>query len=78
VTRRRVCGTVSPLCRRTNSVAARWQGRGVEPSGMEPLEIVYRCPLQRCAGRPGSQVTEAQPLCSVSPDRRELLRERLS
>ncbi|WP_395292256.1 hypothetical protein ACF9IK_00545 [Kitasatospora hibisci] len=50
-------------------------GRGGDWSGLEPMEIVYRCPLRRCTGRPGGEVAEARPVCSIS--RRELVRERL-
>lgn len=48
---------------------------GDTEGGMEALEIVYRCPLQKCAGRPGGQVAELRPVCAVS--QQELLRERL-
>ncbi|MFE3072568.1 hypothetical protein [Streptomyces sp. NPDC059247] len=50
-------------------------GQGRDGSGLEALEFVYRCPLRRCAGRPGGEVAEARPVCSIS--RRALLRERL-
>lgn len=49
--------------------------RGTGQSGMEALQIVYRCPLQRCAGRPAETITEPEPKCSVSGAR--LIRDRL-
>ena len=55
-------------------------GVGVRSSGqtgMEPLQVVFRCPLQRCAGRPADRVTGPQPVCTVSQDRLPLTRERL-
>ncbi|MFJ6293802.1 hypothetical protein ACIQJX_10645 [Streptomyces griseoviridis] len=57
------------------SIHGAGQGRGGDLSGLEPLEIVFRCPLRRCTGRPGSEVAVARPVCSIS--RRELVRERL-
>lgn len=50
-------------------------GQGRDGSGLEALEIIYRCPLRRCAGRSGAEVAEARPVCSIG--RRALLRERL-
>jgi hypothetical protein len=58
-------------------VYGRGLGRSVEPSGLEPLEIVYRCPLHLCIGRSVSQVTGARPVCLISHGKRELLRDRL-
>jgi len=46
-------------------------------SGMEVLQIVFRCPLNRCAGRSAEQVTGPAPVCTVSPGRLPLRRERL-
>jgi hypothetical protein len=46
-------------------------------SGLEVLLVVFRCPLQRCAGRPAHEVTESQPRCSVSSARLPMIRERL-
>lgn len=57
------------------SIHGAGQGRAREPSGLEPLEIVFRCPLRQCTGRHGSEVAVARPVCSIS--RRELIRERL-
>jgi hypothetical protein len=47
------------------------------PSGMEALQIVFRCPLQRCTGRPADQVRGSTPVCAISPQRLPLERERL-
>ncbi|MEU2855649.1 hypothetical protein [Streptomyces syringium] len=44
-------------------------------AGLTSLQIVYRCPLQRCAGRSSADVTQFPPRCAISG--RELLRERL-
>lgn len=46
-------------------------------SGMEVLQIVFRCPLNRCAGRSAEQVAGPAPVCTVSPARLPLRRERL-
>jgi hypothetical protein len=46
-------------------------------SGMETLQIVFRCPLRRCAGRGASQVRGSTPVCAISPQRLPLDRERL-
>ena len=47
-------------------------------SGMEALQVVFRCPLQRCAGRSADQVAgRSQPVCAVSQEQRPLIRERL-
>jgi hypothetical protein len=43
-------------------------------AGLDTLEVVYRCPLRRCAGRVDA---DHQPLCAFSPARLPLLRERL-
>jgi hypothetical protein len=51
--------------------------RGGESNGLEPLQIVHRCPLGRCTGRPESVLSDAPPVCSIDPDRRALRRERL-
>jgi hypothetical protein len=56
-------------------------GVGVRSSGqtgMEPLQVVFRCPLRLCAGRPADRVSGPQPVCTVSPARLSLVRERLT
>lgn len=50
--------------------------RELTPVGVHSLEIVYRCPLQRCDGRAADEVDDDQPRCAISG--RELVRERLS
>jgi hypothetical protein len=45
-----------------------------DAAGLDPLEIIYRCPLRRCMGRAEA---DHQPFCAVSPARLPLLRERL-
>lgn len=57
------------------SIYGAGQGRARELSGLEPLEIVFRCPLRQCTGRHGSEVAVARPVCAISG--RELVRERL-
>jgi hypothetical protein len=50
------------------------------PAGLDALDalqIVYRCPLKRCAGRPANVFAGARPVCTVSPERLPLVRERL-
>jgi hypothetical protein len=47
------------------------------PSGMEALQIVFRCPLRLCTGRLASEVRRSVPVCSLSPRRLPLERERL-
>lgn len=49
--------------------------RGITAVGVEAMEIVYRCPLQRCTGRSRGEVGRLAPTCDISG--RELLRERL-
>ncbi|GAA3908882.1 hypothetical protein GCM10023084_71370 [Streptomyces lacrimifluminis] len=44
-------------------------------AGLSSLQIVYRCPLRRCAGFSRAEVTEFPPHCAISGG--ELLRERL-
>jgi hypothetical protein len=39
------------------------------------MEIVFRCPLGKCTGRPFSDVASFPPLCSVNGA--ELIRDRL-
>lgn len=51
--------------------------RGTAQSGMEALQIIYRCPLQRCAGRLEDSVTELNPKCTMSPNGLPLIRDRL-
>jgi hypothetical protein len=51
------------------------QDRGLEAVGTERMEIVFRCPLEKCTGRPFDEVTEFPPLCSVNGA--ELIRDRL-
>jgi hypothetical protein len=46
-------------------------------SGMEALQVVFRCPLRQCAGRPADRVAGSQPVCTVSAARLPLTRERL-
>src|SRR5450755_986448 len=41
------------------------ESRSVEPAGVQSLEIVYRCPLNLCAGRSASEVINAHPVCSL-------------
>jgi hypothetical protein len=56
-------------------------GIGVRSSGqtgMEALQVVFRCPLRRCAGRPADRLTGPQPVCTVSPAGLPLIRERLT
>jgi hypothetical protein len=48
-----------------------------DPSGMESLQIVFRCPLHLCTGRTASEVGRSVPVCSVSPQQLPLDRERL-
>ncbi|MFI9636446.1 hypothetical protein ACIHAX_27510 [Nocardia sp. NPDC051929] len=48
--------------------------RGLVPVGVHSIEVVYRCPLERCDGR--DDVDAEPPRCAVSG--RELRRERLS
>ncbi|GAA1945609.1 hypothetical protein GCM10009837_84540 [Streptomyces durmitorensis] len=48
-----------------------------EPSGMEALQIVFRCPLRLCTGRSAREVGRSVPVCPVSPQRLPLERERL-
>jgi hypothetical protein len=43
-------------------------------AGLDALEIVFRCPLRRCAGRADAG---RQPFCALSPAHLPLLRERL-
>jgi hypothetical protein len=45
-----------------------------DDAGLDALEIVFRCPLARCAGRADA---DRQPFCALSPARLPLLRERL-
>jgi len=47
-------------------------------TGMEALQVVFRCPLRRCAGRPADRFTGPQPVCTFSPARLPLIRERLT
>jgi hypothetical protein len=51
--------------------------RGGGLSGMEVLQFVFRCPLDRCVGRPAYEVRGAHPVCTVSAARLPLIRERL-
>jgi hypothetical protein len=51
---------------------------GVVVAGVASVEIVYRCPLGRCAGRVRSEVREFPPHCPLSPGGAELVRERLT
>jgi hypothetical protein len=51
------------------------QDRGPEAAGTERMEIVFRCPLKKCMGRPFDEVTQFPPHCSVSGA--ELIRDRL-
>jgi hypothetical protein len=46
-------------------------------TGMEALQVVFRCPLGRCAGRPADRVAGPPPVCTVSPAGLPLIRERL-
>ncbi|MGS2646643.1 hypothetical protein [Streptosporangium sp. LJ11] len=48
-----------------------------ELPGVESLEIVYRCPLGRCAGRLREEVRTFPPTCDLA-DGRRLDRERLA
>ena len=52
--------------------------RSSGPSGMEPLQVVFRCPLRLCAGRPADRHTGPEPVCTVSTAKRPLIRERLT
>lgn len=45
-----------------------------DDAGLDALEIVFRCPLGRCAGRADA---DRQLFCALSPARLPLLRERL-
>jgi hypothetical protein len=45
-----------------------------DDAGLDALEIVFRCPLARCAGRADA---DRQLFCALSPARLPLLRERL-
>jgi hypothetical protein len=49
--------------------------RGLEPAGVESVEIVYRCPLRKCAGRDRAEFLRSSQLCEIGGER--LLRERL-
>ncbi|MGK8486979.1 hypothetical protein [Nocardia asiatica] len=42
---------------------------------MRSIEVVYRCPLERCDGRGRDEVGVDPPLCAISGQ--ELRRERL-
>jgi hypothetical protein len=50
---------------------------GIVAAGIASVEIVYRCPLKRCAGRVRTEVREFPPRCPLSPGEAELVRERL-
>ncbi|WP_084508408.1 hypothetical protein [Nocardia pseudovaccinii] len=50
--------------------------RSAAAIGVHRLEVVYRCPLARCAGRAADEVHDDPPRCALTG--RELLRERLS
>lgn len=53
------------------------QDRALRPAGLEdgPLELFYRCPLNRCSGRGWSEAAAAPIRCNISGH--ELRRERL-
>ena len=51
------------------------QDRGAGAIGTERMEIVFRCPLGKCTGRPFGDVASFPPLCSVNGT--ELVRDRL-
>lgn len=51
------------------------QDRGAAAIGTERMEIVFRCPLGKCTGRPFGDVASFPPLCSVNGT--ELVRDRL-
>jgi hypothetical protein len=53
------------------------ESRSVEPAGVQSVEIVYRCPLNLCAGRSAREAVDAHPVCSLGHRLPELLRERL-
>ncbi|MBF6195008.1 hypothetical protein [Nocardia implantans] len=50
--------------------------RGLTPVGVHSIEVVYRCPLERCDGRGRDEVDADPPHCAISGQ--ELRRERLS
>lgn len=52
-------------------------GRNVTPAGVGDLDIVYRCPLQRCIGRTSHEVAGGIPRCRFDPAGAALIRERL-
>lgn len=49
--------------------------RGLSPTGIRGLEVIYRCPLGRCTGRDRSQAVDDAPVCAISGKqlRREVL-----
>jgi hypothetical protein len=49
--------------------------RGTTSSGMEALQIVFRCPLRQCLGKPADRVSGPEPVCAIS--QKPLIRERL-
>ncbi|MCX4769809.1 hypothetical protein [Streptomyces sp. NBC_01285] len=52
-------------------------GRSLIPVGVGDMEVVYRCPLRLCIGRPGPDADGVAPRCHFDPDGADLLRERL-
>ncbi|MFC9608610.1 hypothetical protein ACFTTN_34925 [Streptomyces niveus] len=52
-------------------------GRNVTPAGVADLDVVYRCPLQLCIGRSGSEADDDVPRCQFAPGETALIRERL-
>jgi hypothetical protein len=50
--------------------------RSLQPAGIEAVEITYRCPIRRCAGRGRDDIVDSSSLrCGISGQ--ELRRERL-
>jgi len=52
-----------------------YEQRGIGAVGIEPLEVVYRCPLRLCLGRGEDEITALPARCAISGQ--ELRPERL-
>jgi hypothetical protein len=51
--------------------------RALTPMGVSRVDVVYRCPLRICTGRPREAVDGGVPRCAVAPGGMPLQRERL-